>query len=114
MSVLRTVVFPALRLLIWAVIAAALVVLAFRGGSGLGTEPAGGPGPSFVDTGSPHIPVAVGTVSNTVSVSGTVVADPSVPVKATAAGEVSKLLAQPGRVTAGQPLVEIRWEEERD
>jgi membrane fusion protein, multidrug efflux system len=114
MGTVRTIVFPVLRLLVWAVIAAALAVLAFRGSSGLGTEPAGGPGPAFVDTGSPPIPVALGTVSNTVSVSGTVVADPSVPVKATAAGEVSELLAGPGRVTAGQPLVEIRWEEERD
>jgi multidrug efflux pump subunit AcrA (membrane-fusion protein) len=113
MSTVRSIVFPALRLLVWAVIAAALVVLAFRG-SDLGSEPAGGAGPSFVDVQSPPIPVALGTVSNTVSVSGTVVADASVPVKATAAGEVSKLLARPGPVTAGQPLVEIRWEEERE
>ena len=87
MSTVRSIVFPALRLLVWAVIAAALVVLAFRG-SDVASEPAGGAGPSFVDVQSPPIPVGLATVSNTVSVSGTVVADPSVPVKATAAGEV--------------------------
>ena len=34
MNTVRTVVFPALRLLVWTVIAVALVVLAFRGGTG--------------------------------------------------------------------------------
>jgi len=42
MSTVRTVVFPVLRLLVWAVIAIALVVLAFRGGDAAGT--ATGPG----------------------------------------------------------------------
>ena len=113
MGALRTVVFPALRLVVWSVIAVALVVLAFRGGAGSVSGPVAGPGPGPVDLGSPPVPVSLGTVSNTVSVSGTVVADPSVPVKATAAGTVRKLLAAPGPVTAGQPLLEIRWEEER-
>ena len=55
--------------------------------------------------------MTLGTVSNTVTVSGTVVAGASLPVKATAAGTVRRLLAAPGPVTAGQPLLEIRWEE---
>jgi membrane fusion protein, multidrug efflux system len=114
MNTVRTIVFPVLRLIVWAVIAAALAVLAFRGSSASETDPPGGPGPTFVDIGAPPVPVGLGTVSNTVSVAGTVVADPSIPVKATAAGEVRKLLASPGPVTAGQPLLEIRWEEERD
>jgi membrane fusion protein, multidrug efflux system len=114
MRMLRSVVFPALRLLVWAVIAAALVVLAFRGGTDAGQDPAGAGGPSFVDVDAPPIPVSTGTVSNTVTVTGTVVADPSVTVKATAAGTVRRLLASPGPVTAGQPLLEIRWEEERE
>ncbi len=55
MSVVRTIVFPALRLLVWAVIAVALVVLAFRGGTGeAGT---GGPGAPTLDLGAP--PAAV-------------------------------------------------------
>ncbi|MFD2094217.1 efflux RND transporter periplasmic adaptor subunit [Blastococcus deserti] len=112
MSVVRTVVFPALRLLVWAVIAVALVVLAFRGGGG---EPAGaeGPGAPTLELDSPPVPVSRGTVTNTVSVTGTVVADPAVPVKATAAGTVRRVLvAQGATVTAGQALLDIRYEEE--
>jgi membrane fusion protein (multidrug efflux system) len=112
MSVVRTVVFPALRLLVWAVIAVALVVLAFRGGAGEGGG-ASGPGAPPLDLNSPPVPVARGTITNTVSVTGTVVADPAVPVKATAAGTVRRVLvAQGATVTAGQALVEIRYEEE--
>jgi len=102
-----------LRLLVWAVIAAALVVLAFRGGSSDDGAVAAGPGAPTVDLTSPTVPVTRGTVSNTVSVSGTVVADPAVPVQATRAGTVRRLLVEEGAdVTEGQPLLEIRWEEE--
>ena len=114
MSVVRTVVFPALRLLVWAVIAAALVVLAFRGGSG---DPGGtaGPGAPTLQLSSPPVPVGRGTITNTVSVTGTVVADAAVPVKATAAGTVRRLLvAQGATVSAGQALLEIRYEEQLD
>jgi membrane fusion protein, multidrug efflux system len=112
MSVVRTVVFPTLRLLVWAVIAVALVVLAFRGGTGE-TGGASGPGAPTLDLNSPPVPVARGTITNTVSVTGTVVADPAVPVKATAAGTVRRVLVAEGAtVTAGQALVEIRYEEE--
>ena len=114
MSVVRTVVFPALRLLVWAVIAAALVVLAFRGGSP-DRGVAAGPGAPTLELSSPPVPVVRGTVSNTVSVTGTVVADPAVPVKATAAGTVRRLLvAQGAAVTAGQALLVIRYEVELD
>ena len=113
MSTVRTVVFPVLRLLVWAVIAIALVVLAFRGGDAAGT--ATGPGAPMLELTSPAIPVARGTVTNTVSVTGTVVADDVVPVKATAAGTVRKLLVPAGTtVTAGQAVLEIRYEEELD
>ena len=114
MSVVRTVVFPALRLLVWAVIAAALVVLAFRGGSG---DPGGtaGPGAPTLELSSPPVPVGRGTITNTVSVTGTVVADAAVPVKATAAGTVRRLLVPQGAtVSAGQALLEIRYEEQLD
>jgi membrane fusion protein, multidrug efflux system len=113
MSVVRTIVFPALRLLVWAVIAVALAVLAFRGGTGE-SGPAG-PGAPTLDLGSPTVPVSVGTVANTVSVTGTVVADAGVPVKATAAGTVRRvLLAKGAPVASGQALVEIRFEEQLD
>jgi multidrug efflux pump subunit AcrA (membrane-fusion protein) len=113
MSVVRTIVFPASRLLVWAVIAIALVVLAFRGGDAAST--ASGPGAPTLELASPAIPVARGTVTNTVSVTGTVVADSAVPLKATAAGTVRKLLVAAGStVTAGQTVLEIRYEEELD
>ena len=60
------------------------------------------------------MPVARGTVLNTVTVDGTVAADAAVPVKATAAGTVRRLLVAPGAtVTAGQALLEIRSETPR-
>jgi multidrug efflux pump subunit AcrA (membrane-fusion protein) len=115
MTVVRTWVLPVLRLLIWAVIAAALAVLAFRGGSGTAVGPAGGSGAPPVDLSSPEIAVTRGTVTNTVSVSGSVVADAAVPVKATAAGTVSKLYVGEGAVVAaGDKLLDVRFEEERD
>ena len=113
MSTVRTVVFPALRLLVWAIIAAALVVLAFRGGDP--GHAATGPGAPTLELNSPPVPVGRGTVTNTVSVTGAVVADDAVPVKATAAGTVRKLLVPAGSsVAAGQAVLEIRYEEERD
>jgi multidrug efflux pump subunit AcrA (membrane-fusion protein) len=113
MGKVRTIVFPALRLVVWAVIAAALAVLAFRGGT---TEAAtAGPGAPTVDLTTPTVPVARGSVVNTVTVTGTVVADPAVAVKATAAGTVRRVLVKAGdKVSAGQALLEIRSEEERD
>jgi multidrug efflux pump subunit AcrA (membrane-fusion protein) len=112
-STIRSVVFPALRLLVWAVIAVALVALAFRGGDGGGSSPAG-PGAPTLELTSPIVPVARGTVENIVTVQGTVVADAALPVKATAAGTVRRILVKAGTaVTAGQALLEIRSEEER-
>lgn len=113
MGTVRTVVFPALRLLVWAAIAAALAVLAFRGGSD--PSPTAGPGAPTVDLTAPTVPAARGSVVNTVTATGTVVADPAVAVKATAAGTVRRLLVKEGdSVTAGQGLLEIRSEEERE
>jgi len=116
MSVVRTWVLPVLRVLIWAVIAVALVVLAFRGGGGggVGTSSGSGSAPG-VDLSSPEVPVARGTVTNTVSVQGSVTADAAVPVKATAAGTVSRLYVAAGAdVAAGAKLLDVRSETERD
>jgi membrane fusion protein, multidrug efflux system len=113
MPVVRTIVFPALRLIVWAVIAVALVALAFRGGS-TRSSPTSGPDAPTLELSSPTIPVGLGTVENTVAVQGTVAADPAVVVKATAAGTVRRVLVSAGAtVTAGQALLEIRSEEER-
>ncbi|WP_036339048.1 efflux RND transporter periplasmic adaptor subunit, partial [Modestobacter caceresii] len=113
MTVVRTWVLPVLRIMIWAVIAVALVVLAFRGSGDTG--PAGDTSAPGVDLASPSIPVARGTVTNTVSVQGAIAADPAVPVKATAAGTVSRLHVSAGApVVVGDKLLDVRYEEERD
>ena len=115
MTVVRTWVLPVLRVLIWAVIAVALVVLAFRGGTGDDVEPRGSSGAPGVDLTSSVVPVSRGTVSNVVSVEGSVVADPAVSVKATAAGTVSKLYVAAGAAVApGDKLLDVRSETERD
>lgn len=103
MSVVRAIVFPALRLLLWAVIAVALVVLAFRGGTG---DPGpGGQGAPTLDLDAPTVPVSRGTAADTVSVTGTVVADDIVPIKATAGTVRRVLVAQGATVPAGQALL---------
>lgn len=115
MNTVRTLVFPALRLLVWAVIAVSLAVLAFGGGGASGNgAPTGGPVQPTVTLTEPTVPVVRGTVLNTVTVDGVVAADPAVPVKATAAGTVRRLLvAQGAAVTQGQALLEIRTETPR-
>ncbi|WP_309135688.1 efflux RND transporter periplasmic adaptor subunit [Cellulomonas sp.] len=104
----RRHVFPALRLIVWAVIAVALVKLAFAGtdvtAQATGAQPTG----TVTDR---TVEVTTGTVTNAVTVRGSVVADPSVPVRATLAGTVSKVLATEGqRVETGTPLLEVRQE----
>jgi multidrug efflux pump subunit AcrA (membrane-fusion protein) len=114
MRVLRSVVFPGLRLVVWVVIAAALVVIAFRG-SGGDPAPSSATSPPAVDLESPVVPVTVGTVENVVTVSGTVVADAAVPVKSTAAGKVRRLMVAPGAVVAaGDGLLQVTVTTERD
>ena len=115
MQTFRGVVLPVLRLLVWAVIAAALVALAFRGGGGGDDDGGDLAEPAAVELESPQVPVSRGTVENTVTVTGTVVADAAVPVKVTAAGTVRRLLASPGSpVTAGQGLLQVTVTTERD
>jgi multidrug efflux pump subunit AcrA (membrane-fusion protein) len=115
MSTVRTLVFPALRLVVWAVIAVSLAVLAFGGGgSGGNGASTDGPLQPTVTLTEPTVPVVRGTVLNTVTVDGVVAADAAVPVKATAAGTVRRLLvAQGATVTQGQALIEIRSETPR-
>lgn len=107
MSVTRTWIFPILRIVIFLAIAAALVKLAFF------AEPAATSAPVF-PTGQveePMVPVALGTITNEVIVDGTVAADAAVPVKATLAGEVGKLLIAAGQsVAADTPVLTIRSE----
>ncbi|MFC8191897.1 secretion protein HlyD [Cellulomonas sp. NPDC057328] len=104
----RRHVFPALRLLVWAVIAVALVKIAFAGADVSAEATGARPTGAVVDR---TVEVTTGTVTNAVTVRGSVVADPSVPVRATLAGTVSKVLATDGqRVEAGTPVLEVRQE----
>jgi macrolide-specific efflux system membrane fusion protein len=106
-SVLRTWILPVIRIVILLVIAAALVKIAFF------ADPAPTGAPQFPsgEIVEPQIPVTVGTIQNDVTVQGTVTADAAVPVKATLAGDVVKLLADRGQaVAADTPVLTIRQE----
>jgi len=110
--VVRRYVFPTLRIIIWAVIAVALVRIAFAGADvtteASGAEPTG----QVVE---PTVEATTGSITNAVTVRAAVVADPSVAVRATLAGTVSKLLATNGQhVDAGTPVLEIRQETPQD
>ena len=106
MSVTRTWVFPIIRLLIFAAIAAALVKFAFF------PDPMTEPITQELPTGSvvePEVAAMVGTVRNDVVLDGTVNADAAVPIRATLAGEVRKTMVSAGqRVDAGSDILQIR------
>lgn len=109
MGVTRRIVFPAIRIVLWAVIAVALAKMAFSGAeSAAQTED---PLQPSVEVAEPQITVATGTVTNTVTVSASVVADPAAPVRATMAGTVHRVLAEEGQAVAPDtPVLELRSE----
>lgn len=112
MGVTRRIVLPVLRLLVWAVIAVALVKIAFTGANLSTTDDALQPTGELVE---PTVEAAVGTITNSVVVQASVVADPSVPVRATLAGTVSKLHVGDGaHVESGAPVLDIRQEIPQD
>ena len=104
MGVFRTIVFPSLRLLVWALIAVALLYIAFGRGK---PQEAGAASPSAVLTPA-ETTVARGDVVNTVSLTGSIEADPATTVKATATGTVGRLRAEAGdTVEKGTPLFTV-------
>jgi len=107
-GVTRRIIFPTIRLILWAVIAVALVKIAFAGADVTTTDTSLKPTGAIVE---PTVEVATGTVTNAVTVQASVAADAAVVVRATLAGTVSKLLAADGAaVVAGMPILEIRQE----
>jgi hypothetical protein len=109
-GVTRQYVFPILRIVIWAVIAAALVKIAFTGAeldAPDALQPTGQVTQSVIEVGT-------GTVTNTVTVPASVVADAPVEVRATARGAVSRVLADDGAVEAGADVLRVRLEEPRE
>ncbi len=105
MGVWRKWVFPIIRILIFCAISVALVKIAFFGGV---AQPQSAAHPTGAIT-EPQVQVEYGNVNNTVHVDGTVAADAAVPVKATATGNVVKLLAAAGaQVSSGTPILTIK------
>jgi multidrug efflux pump subunit AcrA (membrane-fusion protein) len=99
-------VFPIIRIVIFLVIAAALAKLAFFGG--LGTPPSDAAVPTGQVT-DPTIQVETGSIANDVVLDASIQADPAVPVRATLAGEVKKLLVTAGQAVApATPVMVIR------
>jgi macrolide-specific efflux system membrane fusion protein len=104
---MRKWVFPILRLLVIAAIAVALVKLAFFADTAEAQDPAQPTG-AVVE---PQVPVALGTITNDVTLPGTVASDAAVPVKAVAVGTVDELFFAPGQtVTAGDKIYDIKVE----
>ena len=103
---LRLIVFPALRLALWSVIAVALCVMAFGSRE---EASAGNPLQPSVDLAPTTVMVAPGDIASTIEVTGTVAADPAAIVKSTAAGVVTRLHhAEGDAVEAGTPLLDVK------
>ncbi len=110
-NVARKWVFPILRLIVIAAIAVALVKLAFYPDNAVNSNPAE---PTGVIV-EPQIPVALGTISNDVTLPGTVSADPAVAVKATAIGTVDEIFVAAGQaVNKDDKIYDIRVETIKD
>ena len=104
-GVMRRWVFPVLRLVVFAAIAAALVKLAFFSGATAGAD---GVRPTGVVS-EPTTTVASGSIRNDLTLDATVFADAAAPVRATAAGEVTKVAVAPGAaVDAGTPVAVVK------
>jgi biotin carboxyl carrier protein len=111
-GVTRRIIFPSVRIVLWAVIAVALVKMAFTGTDITAPPDALHPTAQVVDA---RVAATAGTVTNTVTVKGAVAADPAIPVKATLAGTVTKLLAEDGQaVDVGTPILVITQEQPVD
>lgn len=105
MGIARKWVFPILRLIIFAAIAAALVKLAFFAT----TEDAAGPEFPTGEIVEPQLPVAVGTITNDIVLEGSITTAPSVPVVPSLSGEVRSVSVKDGQtVKKGQEIAQIR------
>lgn len=107
MTVWTKIVFPAIRIVIWAIIAGALVKIAF-----LSTPQAQNADDGLIPTSdfsAPTYTVETADIVNNVEVTATVVTDPSVEVKAGSEGYLGYWAVPNGAdVIEGQPIAEIR------
>ncbi|MGI5189717.1 secretion protein HlyD [Promicromonospora sp. CA-289599] len=107
MGAVRQYVFPTVRIIIWAVIAAALVVLALKGAE---LDPPDALQPTGEITES-VIAVEKGSVTNSVTVPGSVVTDPPVEIKATADGVIAEIEVDDKKVDKDTRVLWIKSEE---
>lgn len=108
-GVWRTIVWPALRLVVFAVIAVALVKVAFFPDAS--ASEAGGELPPTASMEEPLVAATVGTVRNDLTLTGQVLPDDAVTVRSTQSGTVSRILATNGQgVAAGAELYVVRVE----
>ncbi|WP_162943748.1 hypothetical protein [Arthrobacter celericrescens] len=111
MSVFRRVILPVAWLLVFAVIALALVKIAFIDG----LEPQqSGPAP-MAQMEAPVVAASRATVTNTVQVKATVQSDPAQAVRSTAAGTVVHIYRDAGTTVAkGEAVIQVRSEQPRE
>lgn len=106
MTVWTKIVFPALRILLWAIIALALVKIAFL------SAPKTSDGDDIVpfsDFSASTYAVETGSIVNNIEVDASVIADPAVERLAGKSGYVGYWAVPDGsKVIEGQPVVEIR------
>lgn len=107
MGVWRAWIFPIIRILIFAAIAAALVKVAFFPDLAEATDPAQ-PGAVIVE---PQIAVDRGTVSNDILLSGMIAADAALPAKSTAEGKVRSIKVKQGQAVATGEVLVVVWTE---
>lgn len=108
-GVWRTIVWPVLRLAVFAVIAVALVKVAFFPDQS--ASEAGVDLPPTASMEEPLVAATVGTVRNDLSLTGQVLPDDAVAVRSTQTGTVSRILASNGQgVSAGSELYVVRVE----
>lgn len=107
----RRWVFPIVWMVIIAAASSALVKIAFFPNGAAEADPTRPTG----EITEPTVAVARGTVTNDLTLQGTVAADPAVPLKATAAGTVDDVSVQQGAaVASGDLIYDIRVETPRD
>ncbi len=107
MGTFRRVILPVAWLLVFAIIAVALVKIAFVDGlEATGSEPA-----PLAQVDIPVVPATRATVTNTVEIKGTVQSDAADTVRSTSAGKVIKIFVEEGATVAeGQALFQVKAE----
>ncbi|MEU4364393.1 secretion protein HlyD [Promicromonospora sp. NPDC023987] len=107
MGAVRQYVFPTARIIIWAVIAAALVALALKGAE---LDPPDALQPTG-EISESVIAVDKGSVTNAVTVPASVVSDPPVEIKATADGVIAEIEVDDAKVRKDSRVLWIKTEE---